>query len=268
VKDGPMKPTRSTVPAALALAAAIAACSKSAPEPGTAPEATSAPSPAPAPTPTAESLPRSAGSRLPPDLSLKPCTGKGDPPNCVKCNGNAAGKCSATEAFFVERDIQKGNLSGGQEDLTSCYGCLWNAGCIDDTVNVDKGKECEDFAGPVGTGAKATESKTMACLDVVKCALDTGCHNAKAQGATDGISNCYCGANDRNTMACMAHTGGLPNGSCLQAELDGLGFTSDATSQAVLGTFTRRTTAAGMANAIFQCAGSNAGKFTCPTCFL
>jgi hypothetical protein len=31
--------------------------------------------------------------------------------------------------------------------------------------------------------------------------------------------------------------------------------------------FTTRTSASGMANALFQCAGSNALNFTCPGCF-
>ncbi len=203
-----------------------------------------------------------------------PCVGVNDAANCVKCDGNANGICSPTEALIVSRDISKGFLSAGQEPgSTGCYECLWNAGCLDDTVNVDTGHECGDLAGTVGAGASASETKTQACLDTLNCVFPSDCQNAKAQNAaaTDGIDNCYCGSNFLTASACNGYAGSgatpAPNGSCAQTELNGLALTSSSTGSAALAGFTTRTTGSGMANAIFLCAGSNGSAFTCASCF-
>ncbi|MGH7438789.1 MAG: hypothetical protein ACRENE_24140, partial [Polyangiaceae bacterium] len=205
-----------------------------------------------------------------------PCTGGTAPNNtpagCVPCDGNTNGVCSPTEAIIVARDITNNNLTASNSEAGSngCYECLWNAGCLDDTVNLDANKECGDLAGTVGAGAQSAETKTAACLNALNCIFPSDCQNAKATSgasASDGISNCFCGSDYPNTTACSAATSPAPNGSCYQTELDGLGDTSATAIATVLGAFTTRTTGAGMANAIFQCAGSNNAVFLCPTCF-
>jgi hypothetical protein len=281
-----MSPRRSHVAIALVVAAAIAACTKGQPpEPGTVtpetpPAATSAPSPAPSSSPG-----RSEGSwgngkapepivipipHEPIDLSLKPCTGKSDAPSCVKCDGNDKGLCTPTEAIFVNYDIKKGYLAGKQETRGSCYECLWNAGCVDDTVNVDKNHECEDLTGNVDAGASVNKPMTQACYDTLRCILDSGCQNAKVQaGPSDrnGIANCLCGSKNQTTLACLAATPETLNGACYAAELNGLGATSTTSMKTVLSEFTLRKSGSGMANSIFLCAGSNSGNVRCPACF-
>jgi hypothetical protein len=206
-----------------------------------------------------------------------PCVGVNDAANCVKCDGNATGICTPTEALLVQRDISKSLLSSGQETgSTGCYECLFNAGCIDDTVLGDSNHECGDAPGNVTAGAAAGETETQACLNTLNCVFPSGCQNAKVQngaGATDGIDNCYCGANFLTASLCNGYSGGAvtassPNGSCFETEVDGLGLANTATGSAVLGNFTTHAGGgSGYANAIFLCAGSNSASFKCPTCF-
>ncbi|MGH7436152.1 MAG: hypothetical protein ACRENE_10810, partial [Polyangiaceae bacterium] len=136
---------------------------------------------------------------------------------CVECDGNASGACTPTEAIFVARDVARGLLVDGQETGSNgCYECLWNAGCLDDTVYLDTGKECGDLTGNVGSGAQASEAKTQACINALNCILPSECANARAtsgNSATDGIANCFCGSDYPNTTACSAATSPAPNGS-------------------------------------------------------
>ncbi|MGH7439676.1 MAG: hypothetical protein ACRENE_28640 [Polyangiaceae bacterium] len=204
---------------------------------------------------------------------LVPCTNASQTA-CIKCDGNTNGLCTPTEALILARDIAQGNIdvdAGVPDPAASCYYCLWNAGCIDDDVNLDSNKECGDLTGTVGAGAQSTETKTDACIAALTCTLSSGCANAKSQNgssASDGISNCFCGAAYLTTTLCQTATSSAPpNGSCYQSDLDGLGDTASTSISNVLGAFTTRTSGAGMSNAIFQCAGSNTASFTCPTCF-
>lgn len=220
-----------------------------------------------------------AGADAPADAGVEtgsglvPCTTAGQT-SCVPCDGNTSNLCTPTEVVIVNRDIAKGYVADGGLSATSCYECLFNAGCIDDDVLGDVNHECADLTGTVGAGGQASETKTQACLTTLSCIFNAGCQNAKAQNgssATDGIDNCYCGSNFETASACNNYAGSgatpAPNGSCLQDELDGLGLTSTASGAVVLAPFTTRVSGSGMANAIFLCAGSNSGSFKCPTCF-
>ena len=184
--------------------------------------------------------------------------------DCVQCSGNASGVCSATEALIVGLDIAKSQLTGGQVPLTgnSCYACLVNSGCLDDTINQDSDHECGNLPGNVATGSEASETQTEACLATLSCVISSGCQNAEEQnpGATDGISNCFCGAAEKSTTACGAASQSAVNGSCATQEVDGFGATSSTSNSTILGEFTTTDTASGMANAIFQCAGRNARR--------
>jgi hypothetical protein len=147
---------------------------------------------------------------------------------------------------------------------------MWNSGCIDDTINVDKNRECEDLTGNVDAGASVNKSMTQACYDTLHCILDSGCQNAKAQsGATDmnGIANCLCGSKNLTTTACLGAAPETLNGSCYAAELNGLGMTKTTSMKTVLSDFTVRKSGSGMANSMFLCAGSNSASARCPACF-
>jgi hypothetical protein len=209
--------------------------------------------------------------------SLAPCTTSGQA-NCVKCTGNTAHglACTPTEEIIVNYDIKNGRLTGSQLSMDSCYACLVKFGCIDDDVTGDSNMECGDLTGTVGAGAQAAETKTQACLDTLTCVLSSGCPNAAVQnpGATDGISNCFCGSNAPTAIACSAAptiaagpANMAPNGSCAQTEIDGLGNTTSTTNTNVLMSFNTNSSGSGMANAILQCAGSNTQTFACPGCF-
>ncbi len=208
--------------------------------------------------------------------TTSPCAANGA--NSVQCTGNTkhGGVCTATEAIIVNRDIGKNLVSAGQLTPTSCYECLFGAGCIDDDKNSDTGAECGDLSGTVGSGNQASETQTQACLNTLTCVFGSDCQNAVGQnpGATDGIGNCFCGSNDVTSSLCAAAptiaagpAASAPNGSCAQTELDGFGDTTSTANTPVLANFTTNTTGSGMANNIFACAGSNTGTFACPNCF-
>jgi hypothetical protein len=206
------------------------------------------------------------------EAGVVPCTSSGQT-GCVQCNGDPGQTvCTPTEAVIVERDISKGFLSSGQlAQDTSCYWCLVNAGCING--GGFSGQECGDLSGTVGTGARAAETKAAACVDTLSCVMQaTSCANL----ASDGISNCFCGAAATTSTACAAlgnftepTAAGQPNGVCAGKEFDGFGYASGATNNtSVLSAFTTPSTGSGMANAILTCAGSNSGvAASCPQCF-
>jgi hypothetical protein len=178
---------------------------------------------------------------------LVPCTTAGQT-GCVQCNGNASGLCSATESQFVALDIKNGLATSGGFGATSCYECLFNAGCIDDTVFGDSNHECGDLTGTLDGGSDST-----LCLSTISCIISTSCVDSA------GVSTCYCGTTHEGS-AC-ASAGGAVNGACLTQEVNGLGYpASDNTD--ILKNFTSTALPSGMANQLFQCASSN----SCSTC--
>jgi hypothetical protein len=153
-----------------------------------------------------------------------------------RCTGSPLGACSDTEEQFVEYD-----------PTGTCYTCLLGAGCIDGAADGPAGNECEDLMGDAVTGPSAGAWKPSLCRMTIDCILATGC-------ASPSVVNCYCGAGDNE--ACTLP--GAAKGACLVAENAGL-ETSDP--QAALGpSFTSKTLASGVANAIFVCAAANGCK--------
>jgi hypothetical protein len=209
--------------------------------------------------------------------SLVPCTTPGQA-DCVKCTGNTAhgSACTPTEQIIVNLDIQNGYVTGSQLSELSCYECLFQSGCIDDDKYHDVNHECGDLSGTVGAGDQSLETKTQACLTALACEFASGCQNAAGQnpGASDGIRNCFCGSNNPTAAGCAAAptiaagpAAMAPNGSCAQAELDGLGDTTSTSNATVIAGLMIGTTGTGMANNILVCAGANTGAFSCPSCF-
>lgn len=207
-------------------------------------------------------------SAPPPQACVNAAT---DAANCVKCTGNSSGECTPTEAAIVNlQDIARNHLTAVPLSGNSCYACLVNAGAIDDTVNGDSNQECGDLpAGSFATPDAGSVSSAQACLNVLNCIFPSNCQNASASdpGATDGISNCFCGAAYPNTTACNAGTQTGANGSCAALELDGFAATSTTSNSTITGEFTTDNTPAGMANSILSRAGSNQSPFICPACF-
>jgi hypothetical protein len=173
---------------------------------------------------------------------LKPCTAAGQT-SCVPCDGNTTGLCTPTEAMFVQHDIDKGLVQqpdggdGGYVDpMGSCYNCLWNADCIDNTVFADTGKECEDNLQTFGTIAE--------CQATVMCILATKC-------AASAVSPCYCGQLGLATT-CQGASAVPVNGACDSVIATGLGFPlGDGTDNTAK--LENTAYAAGRADQIFQC---------------
>jgi hypothetical protein len=218
------------------------------------------------------------GSDAPADApkgGLGPCvseaglTASDGGPDCVTCNGNASGICSPTEAQFVQYDIDNKLVTapgpdalgdGGTSSANqTCYECLWQNSCIDDTVNGDVGHECEDtVAFQILNGMMTT---SMECEAVISCILGSGFGPTQCtyNGSTIGVSNCYCGTDPAS--ACnsgnltMLVTAGV-NGKCAKPIADGLGFPlGDGTD--IGPNLFRTSTAAGRADQILGCAHSN-----------
>jgi hypothetical protein len=155
----------------------------------------------------------------------------------VNTNHNASGStCTATEDVLFQVD-----------GTGACLGCLFNAGCLDDTLG-DSGQECEDtsaFSAHMGTEAE--------CLAVVECGMavpTNTCGVATANAPAKGSNlNAYCGA--EATSTCTS-TG--PIGTCASQETSGFGGLSPAN---IVGNFGSRQYASGMANALFSCGHSN-----------
>jgi hypothetical protein len=178
-------------------------------------------------------------------ILLKPCTTPGQT-GCVSCPGNTTGTCTATEALFVQRDIDKNIATGPGADssATSCYNCLFNGGCLDDDAFGDTGNECGDFgATQFNGGSAATE-----CQSTISCILGSNC-------ASGAVSGCYCGTAGVST-ACQGNPAPGPiNGACDNQIATGLGFAvTDGTDNTK--NLTDKTRPAGRADQIFQCAQS------------
>jgi hypothetical protein len=227
-----------------------------------------------------------------------PCTSAGQT-NCVKCDQNTSGVCTGTEALIVQWDIDKGLVtgdvpkacemsnSGVQCTMGSCYECLVQQACIDNSVGTaNSGNECEDLTGMVSGGANAGESEAQACIDSLACILGnpastttpSSCANLPAPG--DGVFNCFCGPAETDTNDCkMADTiaanntsGGIgvasPDGICAQTFLDGLGDTTMTSNGTVITALSNAgDNGPAQAVGILQCAGSDEMGPPCAQCF-
>jgi hypothetical protein len=179
---------------------------------------------------------------------LVPCTASGQTA-CVQCQGNASLVCSPTEAAIVAFDIRQNVATApGPDPNTSCYTCLLQAGCIDDTVFPDTGHECGDLpAGNFTAGSGSVGPATTLCLATVECVIGSAC--AETNG---GLDNCYCGAGGGSPSLCPGN-GPAANGACKDQETSGfLASPNDATN--TLKNYTDTTEPSGMANQIFICA--------------
>ena len=194
---------------------------------------------------------------------LAPCTSAGQT-DCVNCMPyNTSGLCTATEAQFVQLDIDAGlATTAGEDPGSGCYSCLVNAGCLDDNEFGDVGHECG--VGPGGTtsdlpatfvnGSGVSVDSTSTCLATIQCILSTACGTT----ANGGLTNCYCGTEGGGPTACSTATS--VNGACEAQELAGFSHTDN--SDIVNKDFTNTLEPSGMANEIFSC-----GKETCVQCF-
>jgi hypothetical protein len=151
-----------------------------------------------------------------------PCAPSG--PNSVTCSPGGNEVCTATEAAIVNGvDIPKGLLTGGQlnpcdpnmgvcAETTSCYACLVNNDCIDDTVNPDVNKECEDLPSGSSDVLDGVTSNDQGCLNVEACWIASGCVDQTS------AAPCYCGT--QTGTECLSNPG---NGPCVGQVIDGLG---------------------------------------------
>jgi hypothetical protein len=169
---------------------------------------------------------------------ILPCT-TANQTGCVQCQGSTGGACSPTEQSIVAADVAaKRSTAAGPSGANSCYTCLYNGGCLDDTLG-DTNHECGDLPA-AAQGACAT---TLGCLITSKC-------------AATAVSACYCGTAGVAT-ACQGNPAPGPiNGACDTQIAAGLGFpVTDGTDNTKH--LTDTTLASGMADQIFQCALSN-----------
>jgi hypothetical protein len=224
------------------------------------------------------------------DLHVTLCPGAPCGANQVKCDGTTSGVCTAEEQIIVNKDIAAGRFTGTQLNKTgtnrSCYECLASAGCID--TNTTHGVECGDLTGTLTAGASAGETLSNACLDVINCiegsaftpgqqfpATTPPLAGTCADDLNNGVANCFCGPgvgattfpgpNDDSSVCNMAPAS-QDNGACLAQELAGFGASSSTPVMTILGEYTDPTTASGMANELFACAGANSTP-NCPQCF-
>jgi hypothetical protein len=249
VGDGPLASggtcdtADSTVTLVVTFAAATGAVDAGAPDSGTAADSSAADTSVAADTGTPDTGAPDVGTP-----ALAPCTTAGQT-GCVPCAGNATGLCTVTEAAFVQHDITAGHATAaGGDSPTGCYSCLFNSGCLDDSVFGDTGHECGDLPAVDFGGGTALDSAV--CLTTLSCILSTSC-----DGTPSGVSICYCGAANAGS-ACAAAGAGV-NGACVTQEVAGLGFPI-ADNTDILKNFTNTALPSGQANQIFQCAISNA----------
>jgi hypothetical protein len=166
---------------------------------------------------------------------------------------NTAGTCTATEQIFINKDP-----SG------TCYGCLVQKGCIDDapagsiagvTTFGDTGLECGDLPAGTSPGAGGTaESLVQLCLDVLTCAVSSGCGHANGPNAA-AATNCYCGS--ATGTAC---SGGSANSTCAAVQA---AAAQSSTPTTIIGRTPNSAFPVGMADNILQCAIGN----QCTTCY-
>jgi hypothetical protein len=180
--------------------------------------------------------------------------------SCVTCQYNSSGICSPTEAQFVQLDIINNVAKGPGPDNAegSCYACLGESSCLDDTVFDDTGNECEDTIGFTSAGTSAQ------CEAVISCIL------ASSRGGSDcaspglgGVYGCYCGGDATCTAGSLASpvTSGV-NGACDTEIATALGYPL-GDGRDVADTFYDGTRAGGRADSIFNCAAAS----FCNSCF-
>jgi hypothetical protein len=190
-----------------------------------------------------------------------PCAASG--PNSVQCPNSPTsnGVCTPTEAALATKDINAGNLSGGQliafantttlAGQGSCYTCLNAKACLDDNA-MDTGNECAD--SPTTAGGVAGCMSTLNCIITQDCQGPGGIAGTSDTTSQENVNLCYCGGANPGS-ACSA-SGLVPTGLCDTQEAAGLGFpVSDNTD--ILLNFGSKTLPSGIANHIFQCAASN-----------
>lgn len=219
-----------------------------------------------------------------------PCTTAGQT-NCVACDQtgtNDAGLCNGTEALIVQRDIEKGYVSGGKLTAASCYECLVSRTCIDSKTTT--GADCEDITAASGRPASATDPVTtgqpltigQACLDALNCILGNPQAGTAGAGGTPakllascsndpgvGPANCFCGPAETDVTDCEAAdrisagtTGeGLgsdsPNGVCASSLLTDLGVPPSTSNTTVVGKLGSACTGPGQAFLSLNCGGAN-----------
>jgi hypothetical protein len=208
--------------------------------------------------------------------------------NCIQCDQNTGGLCTATEAVIVTRDQIKGLTSDGKPTSGSCYECAVNHGIIDSTIQAFSGNECGDMKG----------AAVQQCLDALNCYIGspqsgtagaTGTRSLAATAASlaadcsnekpSGVFNCFCGTNEPDVTDCKAAgpvaanaTGGLgaasPNGVCINQILAATGETTSTLNATIIGDMSKVLSGAGQAAQIIQNAGSNLNSgASCPVCF-
>lgn len=156
-----------------------------------------------------------------------PATG----PGSITCTPGGNTVCTPTEAAIVNLvDVPRNNLTAAGQlqpcnatagvcaTTSSCYACLVNNDCIDNSVNGDTNKECGDLGASTAATLSTSEAlkgattPTEACLNVLGCFVGSGCATANPPGA------CYCGT--ESGASCQTNAG---NGPCLGQVIDGLG---------------------------------------------
>ena len=134
----------------------------------------------------------------------------------------------------------------GPDTAGSCYTCLFNGSCINDTHFGDINHECGD------TLATGTADQ---CTAVVSCIFGSKC-------AASALSTCYCGTADLGTTCQGNPAAGPINGACAAQIAAGTGFpVTDGTDNT--SNLTNTTTAGGMGDQIFQCSLSNGCTAQC-----
>lgn len=224
-----------------------------------------------------------------------PCTATGQT-NCVQCDQNMSTLCSQTEAIVVQRDIEKGLVTGDKptpmigNNSGSCYECAVENGALDSDIMGFSGEECDDLG--------ATSPQMQLCLNAINCFLGspqsgTPGANGTNSGATPselsadcanedpaGVFNCFCGpaepdvsdCKSADTVAAANTTGGRgvasPNGACVQQILAGTATTTSTVNPTVITDLNNTSLGAGQAAGLVQLWGTNltSGQ-ACPQCY-
>jgi hypothetical protein len=188
-------------------------------------------------------------------VGLHPCRFPSDT-NCVQCQlndtlPNSAKTCTATEAQFVQYDIDRGLATApGPDSASSCYTCLAQNSCLDETHFGDINRECEDPSIAVGTAAQ--------CHAIIDCVL--GSNTGAGTCAKPSMFACYCGTAPVTT-ACYNNPSAA-NGACDAQIAAGLGFpTLDGIDNVFH--FDDSYRAGGAADRIFECSHTN----LCGACY-
>jgi hypothetical protein len=194
--------------------------------------------------------------------------------NTITCTNNKTnGACTATEAAFVQIDINTKLVTGSPTgtvadgaNATTCLGCLNNSQCID--IGKITGLECGDITGANSSFTSAngvvTSSAALACINSLNCITGTTGFdttlNANCASDPAGISYCSCGAggfatnsnNNAGTIGCSQDTLATLNGVCNTTELSGMN--TDAPGTFVANYTTTSVGPSGFANQILACA--------------